>query len=71
MESIVRDAVVDYVEKNRIISKQQHGFVNGRSCLTNLLEVMEAWTRDMDDGYGLDVIVRLLTRFLTRDFWIS
>ena len=46
MKSIVRDAVVDYVEKNRIISEQQHGFVNGLlSCLTNLLEVMEAWTR--------------------------
>ena len=56
MESIVRDAVVDYVEKNRIISEQQHGFVNGRSCLTNLLEVMEAWTRALDDGYGVDVI---------------
>jgi len=56
MESIVRDAVVDYVEKNRIISEQRYGFVNGRSCLTNLLEVMEAWTRALDDGYGVDVI---------------
>ena len=39
MESIVRDAVVDHLEKNMLISDHQHGFVRGRSCLTNLLEV--------------------------------
>ena len=56
MESIIRDAVVDYVERDDKISWQQHGFVKGRSCLTNLLEVLEAWTRILDEGYGIDVI---------------
>jgi len=56
MESIIRDAVVDHIEKNMKVSEHQHGFVKGRSCLTNLLEVLEAWTRILDEGYGFDVI---------------
>ena len=39
-----------------MISDHQHGFVQGRSWLTNLLEVLEAWTRILDDSYGFDVI---------------
>ena len=30
--------------------------VQGRSCSTNLLEVLEAWTQILDEGYGFDVI---------------
>ena len=28
----------------------------GRSCLTNLLETFENWTRALDEGYGIDVV---------------
>jgi len=27
-----------------------------RSCLTNLLECFEEWTKALDEGYGIDVI---------------
>lgn len=30
--------------------------MNRRSCLTNVLETFENWTKALDDGYGLDVI---------------
>jgi len=56
MESIIKDAVLSYIEDNNPITVHQHGFVSGRSCLTNLLEVLEAWTRILDSGYGVDVI---------------
>jgi len=56
MESIIKDAVLSYIESNDLITEHQHGFVSGRSCLTNLLEVLEAWTRVLDSGYGVDVI---------------
>jgi len=26
------------------------------SCLTDILECLEAWTKALDDGYGIDVI---------------
>jgi len=33
----------------------EHGFCQGRSCLTNLLETFEAWTLALERGYGIDV----------------
>jgi len=27
-----------------------------RSCLTNILESLEAWTKALDEGYGIDLI---------------
>jgi len=56
MESIIKDAMLSYIESNDLITEHQHGFVSGRSCLTNLLEVLESWTRILDSGYGVDVI---------------
>jgi len=56
MESIIKDAVLCYIESNELIAEHQHDFVSGRSCLTNLLEVLETWTRILDSGYGVDVI---------------
>jgi len=37
------------------LSVDQHGFIHGRSCLTNLWETFEACTRLLDEGYGLDL----------------
>ena len=39
-----------------MFSTELHGFTNGRSCLTNLLETFESWTEDVDKGYSVDVI---------------
>ena len=56
MEGILRDHLLDHVDTNHIISVKQHGFVRGRSCLTNLLETLEEWTSALDKGYGIDAI---------------
>jgi len=56
MESIMRDKITEYMNGQQLVSVDQHGFTDGRSCLTNLLETFEAWTRLLDEGYGLDVI---------------
>ena len=55
LESIIRDQILDYLNQT-VVTTAQHGFVQGRSCLTNLLEVLEHWTSSMDQGYGVDVI---------------
>ena len=41
--------------ENNILRDEQHGFREGRSCLTNLLEIMEDWTQIIDEGDGIDV----------------
>ena len=48
--------MVQHIEKNKLFSDHQHGFMKNRSCLTNLLETFEEWTSALDAGYGLDVL---------------
>jgi len=36
-EAVVRDEVVEFLDKRKLIRDSQHGFRKGRSCLTNLL----------------------------------
>ena len=56
MESLLKDELTKYVETTSMLSKVQHGFCQGRSCLTNFLETFEAWTLALDQGYGIDVV---------------
>ena len=56
MESCLRDAVVEHLEKNGLINDTQHGFRAHRSCLTNLLEFLEDVTLAVDEGKPVDVI---------------
>ena len=55
MESIVREHLLEHLKRNNILSDRQHGFRQGRSCLTNLLETLESWTKILDDDDGIDV----------------
>ncbi len=41
MESLIRDAIVEHLKKHSLIIDSQHGFRQGRSCLTNLLKFLE------------------------------
>ena len=55
-ETIMRDALVHYLENNHLILDSQHGFRNGRYCLTNLLEFLDRVTGCVDAGDSVDVI---------------
>jgi hypothetical protein len=55
MEKIIRDVLIDYMEENGLFTKHQHGFRKGRSCATQLIEVMEQWTEDLDKKNSIDV----------------
>ena len=37
LETIIRDHMMDFLLKHRLINHSQHGFLKARSCLTNLL----------------------------------
>ena len=55
LESIIRDHMLQYLEGRDVLSLYQHGFINGRSCLSNLLVTLENWTAALEEGYGLDI----------------
>jgi len=40
-ERIVKAKIINFLETNRLICNSQHGFIQKRSCLTNLLEFMD------------------------------
>ena len=56
MESLLRDAIVKHLAKYQLIHPSQHGFMKGRSCLTNLLEYLEELTKLMDMGKSVDIV---------------
>ena len=56
MESILRDGIVVHLSKYNLIRSSQHGFMAGRSCLTNLLEYLEELTRLVDQGHAVDIV---------------
>ena len=55
LEAIVRKHLLEHLDRNDILSDRQHGFREGRSCLSNLLEIVECWTEILDQGDGIDV----------------
>ena len=56
LEKIIRNTIVDHMTSNNLFSKGQHGFIAGRSCVTQLLEFMEDITEAIDSGKEVDVI---------------
>ena len=54
--TILRDAIVSYLEGSNLIRDSQHGFRKGRSCLHNLLVFLDKVTTIVNEGQSADVI---------------
>ncbi len=56
MESIIRDAIVEYLRHHKLLRTLQHGFLRAKSCLTNLLVFLEKVTDYTEQGLPVDII---------------
>lgn len=56
LESLVRDSIVAHFSDCNLYAKCQHGFRKKRSCVTQLLEVIEDISKLLDDGFDIDVL---------------
>ena len=56
LESIIREHMLKYAEDMDIFEDSQHGFMQEKSCLTNLLTTLEDITSCLDEGDPVDVI---------------
>ena len=56
LESIVVDEIVNHLESNKLILDSQHGFRNGRSCLTNLLDFFHDMYSTYDSSRAIDIL---------------
>ena len=55
-ETLIRDHMVEFLVKHKLINTSQHGFLKATSCLTNLLCFLEEITKWVDDGSPVDVV---------------
>ena len=62
-ERIVQKVMVRYIEDNEILSKKQHGFRSGRSCLTQMLSHQRCRKHKIIGG----AVSRDITRDCSRD----
>ena len=56
MEWIISGAILDQLKVNQGIRPSQHGFMNGRSCLTDLILFCDNVTCLVDEGKAVDVV---------------
>ena len=52
-EKIIKSSIIHFIDNK--INKHQHGFIKGKSCLTNLLETMDCIIEIIDQGDPVDI----------------
>jgi len=55
MKQIISGTIMDQLKVNQGFRPRQHGFTNGRSCLTHLISFCEKVTRLGDEGKAVNV----------------
>jgi hypothetical protein len=55
MESVIKDAMLSYLLEQKLINKQQHGFISKRSTCSQLLECIDDWSVSLSDKQSIDV----------------
>ncbi|NXR06414.1 RTXE polymerase, partial [Semnornis frantzii] len=56
MEQGISNVIICHIDNNQGIRPSQHGFMRGRSCLTNLISFYYEITRLLDEGKAVDII---------------
>ena len=54
METILRDSLIKHMSPH--FTECQHGFLSGRSCITQLLDCISDWTQFLENGSAVDAI---------------
>ena len=56
LETLIRDRMLEFLVKHKLINTSQHGFLKARSCLANLLCSFKEITKWVDDGSQVDFV---------------
>jgi len=56
MEVVIREEVQSFLEEHNLLSKSQHGFRKGRSCISQLLTHTEMMVNALEMNVNLDSV---------------
>ena len=56
IEEIIRDTITVHMKENELVSKNQFGFIKGRSTILQLIKVLDTWTETLDNGGCIDTL---------------
>ena len=56
LERLIKDHMLDFLVRHKLINSSQHGFLKARSSLTNMLCFLEEITKWLDEGSPVDII---------------
>ncbi|CAM5098986.1 unnamed protein product [Eretmochelys imbricata] len=56
MEQVLKESILKHLEERKVIRNSQHGFIKGKSCLTNLIAFYDEITGSVDEGKAVDVL---------------
>ena len=56
LEAIIRDHLMQHMTVNNLFTEAQHGFRPHRSCDTQLIEMLDDWSRYIEDGEPIDCV---------------
>jgi hypothetical protein len=54
LEGLIRAPVIQHFKQH--LAPEQHGFINGRSCATQLLDCLDLWTSMLEHKNAVDII---------------
>ena len=55
-KNTVRDVIIRHMTDKNLFSDSHYGFRNKRSCVLQLLEVLDYWNKSVDEGKQVDTI---------------
>jgi len=56
MEQFMLEVIIKQVEEQKVIRSSQHGYIEGKSCLTNLIAFYDGMTVWVDERRAMDVV---------------
>ncbi|CAM5108174.1 unnamed protein product [Natator depressus] len=56
MEQVLKESILKHLEERKVIRNSQHGFIKGKSCLTNLIAFYDEIPGSVDEGKAVDVL---------------